>query len=125
MAEFQLIDLGEGNGGDGEVRDNFRDALRDLYARIQHVHEHRILTQQWLETAIWIRITHTVTELTGPIYFYDARDIAHHYGLVDDGGKTIKDDVQEPDEDILLEAALLCAAQGTAKEYIENLKAVA
>ncbi len=123
--KFQLKDLMSANGGDGEVRDNFKDALRDLYKRINHAFEHGPLTQQWIETAVWIDVEDTDVGLRGPIYFYDARDVAVKHGLIDDGARTVNEDGHEPDGDMLVEVALLCAVNGGAEEYIKGLKAVA
>ena len=121
---FQLKDLMSNNDGDGDVHDNFRDALRDLYARIKDVNERGLLNYQWLESIVWIEMRDKDTGLVGPIYFYEARDIAFQHDLVNECGD-INDDGQEPDSDMLVKVALLCAAQGNAKEYIEGFKKVA
>lgn len=42
--------------------------------------------------------------------------------LVDDGSKTVNDAGQEPDGDMLVEVALLCAVDGNANGYIKDLK---
>jgi len=116
---FQLTNMTK-DTPETEVHSSFKDALADFYACVNEAVE-KGTSFQWLETAIWISVKDASAGLEAPIYFYDARDVAFKYGLISDDGKTINKDGQNPDDDVLIQVAMICALKGGAEDYIKSL----
>lgn len=61
---------------------NFKEAFIELYNRLQKdLNDEGGMSYQFLETAIWIEVPHSVT----PLFFYEARDHACRIGLLQNG----------------------------------------